>query len=128
MNTRETLAALKDSDAFWTVRANVLCRPMSGKDADFEAICEFIRKQGRFNRFDGAAVVKELRKLVYKHVCEVAVGNEYSPVLYLTPIRIPDGNGGYRTSEEAIAEVKLAMKRLKADELHGNEVIRAWWD
>jgi hypothetical protein len=128
MNTRETIAALKDSDAFWTVRVTVNLKPMTGKNEDFEAICDYLKKLGQFNRFDGAAVVKELRKLAYKHAYEIAVGNEYSPVLYVTPIRIPDGNGGFHVSKEAATAIKLAMKRLKADELHGDEIIRAWWD
>lgn len=95
---------------------------------NFEDILEVIEQTG-CNEFDGKKIAKFLRLGTARGwfgVCDVAFGQEYSPVLY---IKVLDCH---------LDKVRKSIKALKPDEfneypphsdnLNSETTIRLWWD
>ncbi len=85
-----------------------------------EDVAKLFKVIGWVENFKPNRVLDELLRLNDPSI-RVKVGREYSPVLYI------------KTSNPEA--VKAAMKRAKADEIHGEETkfvpkgyVRAWWD
>ena len=130
MDIDATLAILTKADPgiFWTVKVQTIFKhdndSCNGCNTQLDGLLNAISGVGRFNSFNGPKIAKSLRKLAYKQACEISFGMEYSPVLYIRPFHRKD----LPAFKDDIFAVKLAMKTLKADEIGGDEVVRAWWD
>lgn len=94
--------------------------------ARLEAAFAAIQSIGPYNEFEPEGVIVRLRSLIDKgyEFDSIAVGREYSPVLYITAQRT------HRDEAGVTVGVMTAMRDAEADEvdIERETTIRAWWD
>ena len=110
--------------------AYVRQRSIHGDTNDYDQMFDGMLQVGQYNGFFPAKIVTALKEHI-KDICEISFGREYSPVMYITPMK-KERNGKYVVSSSEVNVLIKMLKALGADECWEvnpeTHEIRAWWD